>query len=135
MCYSKQIAIWVSSRVPSLNTWFICQTILDYLSLIVNVCVLNQFAGLLFNALNFLIITSFKAKEEVNAKPYFKSLMDDDSRISFKLASLPSSLDQRCLGFWIPSFHPWKHMMKRKHITCWLWSKVQELSFCFFICW
>jgi len=62
----------------------------DSLSHVVGVCVLNQSIGrwLLSNALNFTIITSSKANEEVNVRPSFESLMDDGSRISFELPSL-----------------------------------------------
>ncbi len=73
---------------------------MDYLSLIVNACVLNQFAGhwLLFNTLNFAITMSSKAKEEVNAKPSFESLMDDDSGIFVELASLASNIRLEVFG-------------------------------------
>jgi truncated hemoglobin YjbI len=41
---------------------------------------------------------SSKAKEEVNVRPSFESLMDDDSRISFKLASLASNTKSKVFG-------------------------------------
>jgi hypothetical protein len=46
----------MSGLVP-LITWFICQTIVDYLNLVVSGCVLNQFVGywLLLDALNSTI--------------------------------------------------------------------------------
>jgi hypothetical protein len=66
----------------------------DYLNLIVNECVLIQFSGhwLLSNALNSTITMSSKAKEEVDVRPSFESLMDDDSGISFELASHASNI-------------------------------------------
>jgi hypothetical protein len=46
--------------------------------------VLNQSTShlLLFNALNSAITMSFKAKEEVNVRPSFEFLMDDESFLS-----------------------------------------------------
>lgn len=54
---------------------------MDCLSLVVNACVLNQSTNhwLLFNVLNSAITMSFKAKEEVNVRPSFEFLMDDES--------------------------------------------------------
>ncbi len=73
---------------------------MDYLSPIVNVCVLNQFAShwLLSNALNSTMTMNSKAKEEVNAKPSFESFMDDDSGISFELANLASNIRLEVFG-------------------------------------
>ncbi len=63
-------------------------------------CVLNQSVGhwLLFNALNSIIIISFKTKEEVNVRP-FEFLMDDDLGISFKFANF--ALYIRLEVFWV----------------------------------
>ncbi len=56
MCYNMQKNVRMSGLVP-LITWFICQTIVDYLNLVVSGCVLNQFVGywLLLDALNSTI--------------------------------------------------------------------------------
>ncbi len=63
---------------------------MDSLSHVVGACVLNQSIGcwLLSDALNFTITMSSKANEEINVRPFCESLMDDGSRISFKLPSL-----------------------------------------------
>jgi hypothetical protein len=45
LCYNKQIAIRVTSRMPAPLTWQISQTIVDCLSPIVSACVLNQSHG------------------------------------------------------------------------------------------
>jgi hypothetical protein len=45
LCYSRQIAMKVVNQVPPPFTWHICQIIVDCLSLIVTICVLNQFHG------------------------------------------------------------------------------------------
>jgi hypothetical protein len=63
----------VIGHVPPPLTWHIFQIIVDVLSLVVSVYVLNQFRGhwLLFDALNATITMNLKVKEE--------------SRISFNL--------------------------------------------------
>jgi hypothetical protein len=45
MCYNKQTNVQVSSCVPPPITWFICQIIVDYLNLVVSICILNQLVG------------------------------------------------------------------------------------------
>jgi len=42
LSYNKQNTIKISGRVPLLFTWHIFQIIINYLSLIVSACVLNQ---------------------------------------------------------------------------------------------
>jgi hypothetical protein len=95
MCYNKQINVQMCGRVLALITWFICQTIVDCLNLVVFICVLNQSTihWLLSNALNYAITMSFKVKDEMHLKPFFESLMDDDIEL------LPLTLNQKCLGF------------------------------------
>jgi hypothetical protein len=44
MCYNRQTNVQMSSHVSPPITWFICQTIIDCLSLVVSACILNQFA-------------------------------------------------------------------------------------------
>ncbi len=53
---------------------------MDYLNPIISAYVLNQFAShwLLFDVLNSAIAMNYKAKEEVNVRPSFEFLMDDD---------------------------------------------------------
>jgi hypothetical protein len=55
---------------------------------------LNQYAKhwLLSNALNYAIIMSFKAKDEMHLKPSFESLMDDDTKLSLELATIASNI-------------------------------------------
>jgi hypothetical protein len=89
MCYNKQTTIQIFDWVPPPIIWFICQTIVNYLNLVISVCVLNQFDGhwLLFDALNSTFIMSSKAKEEIHVRLSFKFLMDDDLGIYFELTS------------------------------------------------
>ncbi len=107
MCYNRQTTIRVSGRVPPPITWFICQTMVDYLNHIFNACVLKQFAGhwLLFDGLNSTIIMSSKSKEEVNVRPSFEFLMDDDLGIFFELTSLVSNIRSKVFGVLDSFFH------------------------------
>ncbi len=72
---------------------------MDCLSLVISAYVLNQFVGqwLLFDALNSVITMSSKA-EEVNVRPFFEFLMDDDSRIFFDLTSFASNIRSKVFG-------------------------------------
>ncbi len=99
-CYSKQTAIQIFGWVPPPIIWFICQTLVKYLNPIISVCVLNQFDGhwILFDALNSTIIMSSKTKEEINVRPSFEFLMDDDLGISFELTSLASNIRSKVFG-------------------------------------
>ncbi len=94
MCYNRQINVRMSSHVLPHVTWFICQTIIDCLNLVVFICILNQYTihWLLLNALNYAIIVSFKAKDEMHLKPSFESLMDDDIGLSLKLITFVSNI-------------------------------------------
>ncbi len=97
----------MSNRVPPPITWFICQTIVDYLKHVVSVCILNQSIGhwLLLHALNSTISMSSKARDEMNLRPSFEFLMDDNIGLSLKLTTLPSNIKLEVLGFLIISFH------------------------------
>ncbi len=99
MCYSRKTAIRIFGQVPPCTTWFICQTIVDYLSLIVSAYVLNQSTSqwLLFDALNSAITMSFSA-EKVNLKPSFEFLMDDNLRIFFELTNFASNIRLEMFG-------------------------------------
>jgi hypothetical protein len=81
-------------------TWFICQTIVDCLNLVVFICVLNQsiIHWLLLNAMNYAITMSFKAKDEMHLKPSFESLMDDDIGLSLKLTTFVSNIKPKVFG-------------------------------------
>ncbi len=57
LCYNRQTIMRITDCVPPPLTWHIFQIIVDVLSSIVSVCVLNQSCGhwLLFDALNVTI--------------------------------------------------------------------------------
>jgi hypothetical protein len=67
LCYNSQIVVYVSSWVPPIITWHICQTIIDCLFPIVTVYIINQFKNhwLFSDALNNAITMSSKLKEDV----------------------------------------------------------------------
>jgi hypothetical protein len=46
LCYNRQNIIGISGRVPPFFTWHIFQIVRNFLSFIVNACVLNQSNGL-----------------------------------------------------------------------------------------
>jgi hypothetical protein len=100
MCYSKQINVQVSSCVPPPITWFIYQIIIDYLSLVIYTCILNQPVGhwLLSNALNSTITMNSKARDEMHLKLSFEFVMDDDTRVSLKLAIFASNIKSEVFG-------------------------------------
>jgi len=52
----------------------------------------------LFDVLNSAIVMTYKAKEEVNVRPSFEFLMDDDLAIFFELASLASNIRLEVFG-------------------------------------
>ncbi len=66
-CYNKQNIIKVNGKVPPLLALHISQIIMNFFSLVVSACVLNQSNSnwLLFNALQFAITMCLKCKEEV----------------------------------------------------------------------
>jgi hypothetical protein len=65
-CYSRHSLVRITIRVPPLLTWHICQIVVDYLSLVVTTCVINQSRGhwLLSDAFHFAISTSLKLKKK-----------------------------------------------------------------------
>ncbi len=93
MCYNRKTAIRIFSQVPPHTTWFICQTIVDYLSLVVSPYVLNQYTSqwLLFHALNF-VITMSSIVEKINVRPSFEFFLDDDLGIFFELTNFASNI-------------------------------------------
>jgi hypothetical protein len=76
--------------MPLLLTWEISRIIVDYLSLIVTTCVLNQSSGhwLLTDALNFVVSLSLKLKENSTPLASFDNLIEDKPRLAEKLAFL-----------------------------------------------
>jgi len=56
----------MTTRVPSLLTWHICQIVVDFPSLVVNVFVLNQYKEywLLSDAFHFAISMNLKLREK-----------------------------------------------------------------------
>ncbi len=63
----------MTTIVPSLLTWHICQIVVDYLSLVVSAYVLNQYTRhwLLSNALHFSISMNLKLREKPKNAQYF----------------------------------------------------------------
>jgi hypothetical protein len=78
--------VHVSSPVPLIITWHICQTIIDCLFLVVIACVLNQSKDhwLLSDALNSAIIMSSKLKENVGIVQNLNQFMDNDFVITLE---------------------------------------------------
>jgi hypothetical protein len=84
--------------------------IVDYLRLVVIVCVLNQSSGrwLLYDALNFFITWSLKMKEKTRIQTTFDPLMDD-GRVTLELYLLASN-KKRLLGLLTFFLHSYKAM-------------------------
>jgi hypothetical protein len=95
-CYNRQSAIRMTTKFPPPWTWHICQIVVDCLSLILIVCVLNQSRGywLLSDALHFAISMTLKLREPKNA-PSFQTLMEEDSNVAFELICLASNIRKK----------------------------------------
>jgi len=100
LCYSSQTTIHVSSRIPLIITWHICQTIIDCLSLVVTVCVLNQSKDhwLLSDALNNAITMSSKLKEFVGIIHNLDQFMNDDFGIILELCLFAFNIKKEVCG-------------------------------------
>ncbi len=83
LCYNKQIVMKVVGQVPPPFTWHICWIIVDFLSLIVSTCVLNQLHGhlLLSDALNYAISMILKLRVGFNVLLSLQNLMEEESII------------------------------------------------------
>jgi hypothetical protein len=71
----------------------ISQIIVDVLSSVITVCVLNQYCGhwLLFDVLNAIITMSLKLKEEFVISSNLQDLIDDDFVVAQELSLFASS--------------------------------------------
>jgi len=67
---------------------------MDFVSLIVSTCNVNQFCGywLLSDALHFAISMSLKFREGNEGLPSFDSLMEENSSVAIELALLVSKI-------------------------------------------
>ncbi len=100
LCYSSQTIVHVSSQVPPIITWHICQTIVDCLSLVIIACVLNQSKDhqLLNDALNNAITMSSKLKEDVGIVQNFNQFLDDDFAIILELSLFAFNIKKEVCG-------------------------------------
>ncbi len=90
--YNQQTWMKIPSHVPLALTWHRSQIIIDVLSWIVNVCVLNpiSWAWLLSNVLHATITMTLKFKEKFGITPSMDNLMEDD--YSLELSMLASKI-------------------------------------------
>ncbi len=80
LCYSRQSLVRMTTKVPPLLGWHICQIIIDCFSHVIIACVLNQSKEhwLLNDALHSGISMSLKLIEEQKFAPSFQTLMEKD---------------------------------------------------------
>ncbi len=90
----------VIGQVPPLLTWHIYQIVVDYLSLVVSTCVLNQSHGHWFlnDVLHSIISMSLKLKEENQVLPSFKTLTDEDAIVNDELSLLVSNIRREVIN-------------------------------------
>jgi hypothetical protein len=83
--------------MPPPLTWHICQTIVNYLSPFVNVCVFNQSRGhwLLNDAFNFAMFISLKLKVNHKNAFSFQTLVEEDSSMALELICLTSNIRKK----------------------------------------
>jgi hypothetical protein len=83
--------------MPPPLIWHISQIIVDFISLLIYVYVLNQSYDhwLLTNASHFTLTMSFNLKEEVKISPSANNLMEDDSRLVIELALFASNIKKK----------------------------------------
>ncbi len=123
--YSRQNIVRISGRVPPLLTWHISKIIVDSLSPIVIVCVLNQSKShqLLSDALQSTIIMCLKFKEKMT-NPYAPiTLINDDYGITLKLYLFVSNIKREICSV-LDSFLLKKNL-KIKLITCFFNARPQ----------
>ncbi len=77
----KHKTVKISGKMPPFLTWHISKIIVDFLSLVVNVCFLNQSNNhwLFFDALQFAIIMCLKFREKITNPFVPIHLIYDDS--------------------------------------------------------
>jgi hypothetical protein len=86
-CYSKQSLVRMIIRVPPSLTLHICQILIDCLSLVVTICVLNQSRRhwLLSDALHFVISMNLKLRKKPKNATSFHTLMEEDFGVALEL--------------------------------------------------
>jgi hypothetical protein len=77
-------------------------SLLNFLSLVVISCVLNQSKShwLLSDALQFAIIMCLKFREEITNPSTLVNLIDDDFEIVFELSLFTSNIKREVCGVW-----------------------------------
>jgi hypothetical protein len=101
LCYIKENIVKIIMRVPLLRTLHISQIIMNFLSPIVSVCVLNQFSNnhwLLFDALQHAITMCLRCKEEFTNPHAQVNLIDDDYGIAFELYLFVTNIKKEVHG-------------------------------------
>jgi hypothetical protein len=107
-------------------------SVIDYLSPIVSIYVLNQLCGhwLLTDALHSTISMSLKLRGKNQVLPSFESLMDDDSIISDELPLLASTIRREVinvLGFFLSLLNVYDKKKTHNMISLMLNPKYKSL--------
>ncbi len=105
LCYSRRSLVRMTTKVPPLLGWHICQIIIDCFSHVIIACVLNQSKEhqLLNDALHSGISMSLKLIEELKFAPSFQTLMEKDFGVALELICL-ATLKRRFVEFQIVFF-------------------------------
>ncbi len=92
--HNKQTIVKLIGCMPPPLIWHISQIVVDCISLLMYVYVLNQSCDywLLSDASHSTLTISFKLKEEVKIPPSANNLMQDDSRLVIELALFASNI-------------------------------------------
>jgi hypothetical protein len=111
----------MNARVPPPLTWHICRIIVNFLGLVVSICVLNQFKGhwLLDDALNFAISMGLKFRDEIDSTT-FDNLMDEDRNVVYKLSCLPCNIKKEIIQVLDFFFSFLKNVKKENLVICFL---------------
>jgi hypothetical protein len=90
----------MTTIIPPLLTWHICQIVVNCFSLVIIVYVLNQSRGhwLLSDAFHFAISMSLKLKEEQKNAPSFQTLVEEDFGVALELICLASNIRKEVCG-------------------------------------
>jgi hypothetical protein len=118
LCYKKQNIVKISGRVPPFLTCDIFQIIVDFLSLVLSACALNQFNShwLLFDALQSTITICLKCKELVTNPLAQVNLIDDEFWITFELSLFVTNIKREIWGV-LESFLFINEYIKKK-VSC-----------------
>jgi hypothetical protein len=95
--HNKQTIVKLTGCMPPPLIWHISQIIVDCISLLMYVYVLNQSCDhwLLTYASHSTLTMSFKLNKEVKTSPSTNNLMEDDSRLVIELALFSSNIKQK----------------------------------------